>query len=104
MAARPEISITVPQTPSPANKTEDENEAALSEMAGLFVLWLAQGCGEMPDKSLGRSIAPRGSSRSNCQVKAILHGGIETGAEMRRKAQREQNERGGGSGTRGFLL
>ena len=45
MAARPEISITVPKTPSPANKTEDENEAALSEMAGLFVLWLAQGCG-----------------------------------------------------------
>ena len=32
MAARPEISITVPQTPSPANKTEDENEAALSEI------------------------------------------------------------------------
>ena len=45
MAARPEISITVPQTPSPANKTEDENETALSEMAGLLVLWLAQGCG-----------------------------------------------------------
>ena len=39
MAARPEISITVPKTPSPANKTEDENETALSEMAGLFVLW-----------------------------------------------------------------
>ena len=39
MAARPEISITVPQTPSPANKTEDGNEAALSEMAGLWVLW-----------------------------------------------------------------
>ena len=39
----------------------------------------------MPDKSLGRSIAPRGSSRSNCQVKAILHGGIKTGAEMRGK-------------------
>ena len=44
-----------------------------------------------PDKSLGRSIAPRGSSRSNCQVKAILHGGIETGAKMRGKAQRERN-------------
>ena len=28
----------------------------------------------MPDGCLGRSIAPRGSSRSNCQVKAILHG------------------------------
>ena len=39
LAARPEISITVPQTPSPANKTEDENETALSEMAGLLVLW-----------------------------------------------------------------
>ena len=38
-----------------------------------------------PDKSLGRSIAPRGSSRSNCQVKAILHGGIETEAEKRGK-------------------
>ena len=30
----------------------------------------------MPDGCLGRSIAPRGSSRSNCQVKAILHGVI----------------------------
>ena len=80
----------------------------------------------MPDKSLGRSIAPRGSSRSNCQVKAILHGGIGTGAEMRgrhrgsgegyRGAEREGHrgaerrgteERNGGaqrSGTRGFLL
>ena len=46
-----------------------------------------------PDKSLGRSIAPRGSSRSNCQVKAILHGGIETEAEMRGRHR--------GSGTRG---
>ena len=45
-----------------------------------------------PDKSLGRSIAPRGSSRSNCQVKAILHGGIETGAEIRRGAQRSGTE------------
>ena len=93
LAARPEISITVPKSPSPANKTEDENEAALSEMAGLFVLWARARMREMPDKSLGRSIAPRGSSRSNCQVKAILHGGIETGAEMRGKAQRQRNER-----------
>ena len=98
-------------------------------MAGLLVLWLAQGCGrcritsggidkirnnaglktheqneehrhpmpgnrhtKRPDKSLGRSIAPRGSSRSNCQVKAILHGGIETGAEMRGKAQRQRGK------------
>ena len=68
---------------------------------GCWCYGLAQGCGEMPDKSLGRSIAPRGSSRSNCQVKAILHGGIETGAKMRgrhrgverRGAQRERNER-----------
>ena len=54
-----------------------------------------------PDKSLGRSIAPRGSSRSNCQVKAILHGGIETGAEMRGKAQRSGTEghRGSREGT-----
>lgn len=57
---------------------------------GCLCYGLAQGCGEMPDKSLGRSIAPRGSSRSNCQVKAILHGGIETGAKMRGRAQREQ--------------
>ena len=71
MAARPEISITVPQTPSPANKTEDENETALSEMAGLFVLWLAEGCGR-------------------CR---IASGGIETGAKMRGGAQRERNER-----------
>ena len=48
--------------------------------------------GGMPDKSLGRSIAPRGSSRSNCQIKAILHGGIETGAEMRGRAQRSGTE------------
>ena len=42
--------------------------------------------GGMPDKSLGRSIAPRGSSRSNCQVKAILHGTmdkIKAGIECR---------------------
>ena len=68
MAARPEISITVPQTPSPANKTEDENETALSEMAGLFVLWLAEGCGEGC------------TERRGCR---IASGGIETGAEMR---------------------
>ena len=142
MAARPEISITVPKSPSPANKTEDENEAALSEMAGLFVLWLAEGCGEgcterrgcriasggidkirnnaglktheqneehrhpmpgnrhtkRPDKSLGRSIAPRGSSRSNCQVKAILHGGIETEAEMRGRHRGVEREDAGDAG------
>ena len=50
-----------------------------------------------PDKSLGRSIAPRGSSRSNCQVKAILHGGIETEAEMRGR------HRGSGEGHRGVM-
>ena len=44
----------------------------------------------MPDKSLGRSIAPRGSSRSNCQVKAILHGRIETGAEIQGGAQNKE--------------
>ena len=43
-----------------------------------------------PDKSLGRSIAPRGSSRSNCQVKAILHGRIETGAEIQGGAQNKE--------------
>ena len=67
MAARPEISITVPN-PSPANKTEDENEAALSEMAGLLVLWLAQGCGEGC------------TERRGCR---IASGGIKTEAEMR---------------------
>ena len=93
MAARPEISITVPKSPSPANKTEDENETALSEMAGLFVLWLAEGCGR-------------------CR---IASGGIETGAKMRRRAQREQGghrgaEREGYRGVerrgcgKGFLL
>ena len=70
-------------------------------MAGLLVLWARARMREMPDKSLGRSIAPRGSSRSNCQGKAILHGGIETGAEMRGKAQRERN---GGEAGKGFLL
>ena len=70
MAARPEISITVPQTPSPANKTEDEKEAALSEMAGLFVLWLAQGCGR-------------------CRIASR---GIKTGAEMQGRAQRSGTE------------
>ena len=55
LAARPEISITVPKSPSPANKTEDENEAALSEMAGLLVLWARARMREMPDKSLGRN-------------------------------------------------
>ena len=64
-------------------------------MAGLLVLWARARMREMPDKSLGRSIAPRGSSRSNCQVKAILHGGIETGAGMRGK------HRGSGTGHRG---
>ena len=77
MAARPEISITVPQTPSPANKTEDENEAALSEMAGLFVLWararMREGCTE----------------RRGCR---ITSGGIKTGAEMRGRAQRSGTE------------
>ena len=48
MAARPEISITVPKSPSPANKTEDENETALSEMAGLLVLWARARMREMP--------------------------------------------------------
>ena len=94
MAARPEISITVPKTPSPANKTEDENETALSEMAGLFVLWLAQGCGEGC------------TERRGCR---ITSGGIKTGAEMRGKAQRERNERGTEEwnergGGKGFML
>ena len=85
LAARPEISITVPQTPSPANKTEDENETALSEMAGLFVLWLAQGCGR-------------------CR---IASGGIETEAGMRempdsiRRNGRNRPARMRGGGTEG---
>ena len=85
MAARPEISITVPQTPSPANKTEDENETALSEMAGLFVYGLPQGCGEGC------------TERRGCR---IASGGIKTGAEMRGKAQRQRG-RAQRSGTRG---
>ena len=67
-------------------KTHEQNEEHQHPMPGNRHT-------KRPDKSLGRSIAPRGSSRSNCQVKAILHGGIETGAEMRGKAQRQRNER-----------
>ena len=65
-------------------KTHEQNEEHRHPMPGNRHT-------KRPDKSLGRSIAPRGSSRSNCQVKAILHGGIETGAEMREGAQREWN-------------
>ena len=39
---------------------------------------------------MGRSIAHRGSSRSNCHVKAILHGRIETGAEIQGGAQNKE--------------
>ena len=75
-------------------KTHEQNEEHRHPMPGNRHT-------KRPDKSLGRSIAPRGSSRSNCQVKAILHGGIETGAEIRGRAQRE---RGGvqRSGTEAF--
>ena len=72
MAARPEISITVPKTPSPANKTEDENEAALSEMAGLLVSWAPARMREMPDN-----------------IRRNRNRGRDAG-----KAQRERNERG----------
>ena len=69
-------------------KTHEQNEEHRHPMPGNRHT-------KRPDKSLGRSIAPRGSSRSNCQVKAILHGGIETGAEMRGR------HRGSGEGYRG---
>ena len=89
------------RTKKPAGlKTREQDEESRHSMPGNRHT-------KRPDKSLGRSIAPRGSSRSNCQVKAILHGGIETGAEMRGRhrgsgegtegtgrAQRERNERG----------
>ena len=72
------------RTKKPAGlKTREQDEESRHSMLGNRHT-------KRPDKSLGRSIAPRGSSRSNCQVKAILHGGIETGAKMRGKAQREQ--------------
>ena len=74
-------------------KTHEQNEESRHSMPGNRHT-------KRPDKSLGRSIAPRGSSRSNCQVKAILHGGIETGAEMRGKAQRQRG-RAQRSGTEG---
>ena len=72
------------RTKKPAGlKTREQDEESRHSMPGNRHT-------KRPDKSLGRSIAPRGSSRSNCQVKAILHGGIETGAKMRGTAQREQ--------------
>ena len=89
------------RTKKPAGlKTREQDEESRHSMLGNRHT-------KRPDKSLGRSIAPRGSSRSNCQVKAILHGGIETGAEMRgrhrgsREGTEERNERGGG---KGFML
>ena len=97
LAARPEISITVPQTPSPANKTEDENEAALSEMAGLLVLWARARMREMHREEGMPDSIRRNRNRG-------------------RDAGKAQRERGGvqrsgteGSGTermreRGFLL
>ena len=85
------------RTKKPAGlKTREQDEESRHPMPGNRHT-------KRPDKSLGRSIAPRGSSRSNCQVKAILHGGIETEAEMRgghRGAEREGHR----GVERGFLL
>ena len=43
-----------------------------------------------PDNCLCRDYAPRYPFRSNCQVKAILHGRIETGAEIQGGAQNKE--------------
>ena len=93
LAARPEISITVPKSPSPANKTEDENETALSEMAGLFVLWA------------------RARMRGGMHREEGMPDNIRRNRDRGRDAGKTQRERGGvqRSGTRGdagegFLL
>ena len=83
------------RTKKPAGlKTREQDEESRHSMPGNRHT-------KRPDKSLGRSIAPRGSSRSNCQVKAILHGGIETGAEMPGKST-EGAGRAQRSGTEGM--
>ena len=68
------------RTKKPAGlKTREQDEESRHSMPGNRHT-------KRPDKSLGRSIAPRGSSRSNCQVKAILHGTmdkIKAGIECR---------------------
>ena len=76
------------RTKKPAGlKTREQDEESRHPMPGNRHT-------KRPDKSLGRSIAPRGSSRSNCQVKAILHGGIETEAEKRGKGTEGAGRRG----------